>query len=137
MPSQKNRGQWREGVSGNPRGRPPKRTRQVDAAFVDWQRLDLIRLDERAPSSREPRQTERERFRRERLEERPTCEICDAPFGDAKDQNGPCVDHCHRTGKVRGVICQGCNKALGFIKDRPETAERMAAYLRGHDDAVS
>lgn len=40
------------------------------------------------------------------------------------------VDHCHRTGVVRGLLCQRCNNWLGRIDDDAEWVERMAAYLR-------
>ncbi len=39
------------------------------------------------------------------------------------------VDHCHTTGKVRGLLCHQCNTALGLIKDKPETLTNMLAYL--------
>lgn len=40
------------------------------------------------------------------------------------------VDHCHTTGKIRGLLCDGCNKAIGYMKDDPTIAENLAAYLR-------
>lgn len=42
------------------------------------------------------------------------------------------ADHCHKTGKFRGILCAGCNHALGNLRDNPITAERAAAYLRLH-----
>lgn len=39
------------------------------------------------------------------------------------------VDHCHRTGLVRGVLCYGCNVALGMVKDSPATLRILAKYL--------
>ncbi len=41
------------------------------------------------------------------------------------------VDHCHATGKTRGLLCQACNTALGKADDSPERLEAMASYLRG------
>ncbi|MEU2596776.1 endonuclease VII domain-containing protein [Streptomyces hirsutus] len=41
------------------------------------------------------------------------------------------VDHCHRTGRVRGVLCFSCNAALGQFKDRPDAIRRAAAYVEG------
>jgi len=40
------------------------------------------------------------------------------------------VDHCHRTGNVRGLLCDRCNRALGALRDNPKSAENAAAYLR-------
>lgn len=39
------------------------------------------------------------------------------------------VDHDHATGKVRGVLCRGCNTALGHMQDNPKTLERAIQYL--------
>lgn len=42
------------------------------------------------------------------------------------------VDHCHETGKVRQLLCDLCNTALGKFKDKPELLDKAAAYLRKH-----
>ena len=40
-----------------------------------------------------------------------------------------CVDHCHLTGKVRGLLCRTCNSALGFWGDSPAVVRRALKYL--------
>ncbi|MGW2632450.1 endonuclease VII domain-containing protein [Streptomyces chattanoogensis] len=57
-------------------------------------------------------------------------------------QNGLCpiclrpdpvhVDHCHKTGKVRGVLCFNCNSALGKLGDDPDAIRRAIAYPEGN-----
>lgn len=41
------------------------------------------------------------------------------------------VDHCHTTGKVRGLLCHNCNRALGLLKDSKETLGNAIQYLEG------
>jgi len=52
------------------------------------------------------------------------CPIC-----GEKDEV-PHIDHCHKTGKVRGLLCQRCNMALGFLRDNPRACLRAAVYLQ-------
>lgn len=40
-----------------------------------------------------------------------------------------CVDHCHKTGKVRGLLCDNCNVMLGRAKDNEITCLSAAKYL--------
>jgi hypothetical protein len=39
------------------------------------------------------------------------------------------VDHCHKTGTVRGLLCRACNMALGSLEDDPARLLGLAAYL--------
>jgi Recombination endonuclease VII len=40
------------------------------------------------------------------------------------------VDHDHITGKVRGLLCSNCNRALGLLRDLAERVEGLARYIR-------
>ena len=51
------------------------------------------------------------------------CAICD----ESEDKR--VLDHCHTTGKIRGVLCQRCNLMLGQAKDDPERLRAGIAYL--------
>ena len=39
------------------------------------------------------------------------------------------IDHNHKTGKVRGLLCRGCNSGIGHLKDNPDTCMRATTYL--------
>lgn len=58
---------------------------------------------------------------------RTRCDICSEPAPLV-------VDHCHSTGKVRGMLCQHCNRGLGHFRDKPAVMAKAIEYLKeaGH-----
>ncbi len=54
------------------------------------------------------------------------CAICDET---PMTKKGPVVDHGHETGKVRGILCQRCNTAIGMLRDDPMLLRKAATYL--------
>lgn len=44
------------------------------------------------------------------------------------------VDHCHKTNKIRGLLCLACNTAIGKLKDNPQLIERAATYVRNEGE---
>jgi len=62
-----------------------------------------------------------------------------------KSQNGVCaiccnpekkkrlaVDHCHNTGKIRGLLCARCNTSIGRFNDDVELLQKAIDYLKTH-----
>lgn len=56
------------------------------------------------------------------------CAIC----SKTAPENGSalCVDHCHKTGVVRGLLCHRCNKALGVMNDSLDLITNAHQYLK-------
>jgi hypothetical protein len=42
------------------------------------------------------------------------------------------VDHCHKTGKIRGLLCPECNLGIGKFEDNPEYLKSAVEYLKKH-----
>jgi hypothetical protein len=57
------------------------------------------------------------------------CAICGTSQSDRKDGK-LVVDHCHASGKVRGILCHKCNLMLGNANDLISTLEQAVIYLR-------
>lgn len=53
------------------------------------------------------------------------CAICKRP----ETGKTLAVDHCHRTGKVRGLLCAKCNQGIGMFDDNASSLRTAAEYL--------
>ena len=51
-------------------------------------------------------------------------------LGKERQGESVCVDHCHTSGNVRGLLCFHCNTALGHVFDNTETLTKMITYLQ-------
>lgn len=66
------------------------------------------------------------------------CKICKKPeviLGPGKDKSKPrdlSVDHCHKTKKIRGLLCAKCNTAIGIFKENLEALKAAIKYLEEH-----
>lgn len=54
------------------------------------------------------------------------CQICGRANQDGRRL---AIDHCHDTGKIRGLLCNLCNTALGALQDSPSLLRKAAEYL--------
>ncbi len=54
------------------------------------------------------------------------CAICKKELYPRRDTH---IDHCHTTGKVRGILCSKCNTGLGMFNDSIETLLNATDYL--------
>lgn len=60
------------------------------------------------------------------------CEICQKPArrrGNWRADSRLHIDHDHKSGRVRGMLCTDCNRGLGLFGDNPKTLQRAAEYI--------
>jgi hypothetical protein len=60
------------------------------------------------------------------LAQKGLCAICARPPGDSRLH----VDHCHKTGQVRGLLCGRCNTAIGLLGDDPKILAMAISYIQ-------
>ncbi len=59
------------------------------------------------------------------------CALCGSDFPGGRGRF--VVDHCHDTGKIRGLLCNLCNVGLGALRDSPQLLQKAIHYLgRNH-----
>lgn len=58
------------------------------------------------------------------------CAICPAILDRSKHTH---VDHCHATGRVRGLLCSSCNRTIGHAKENPERLRAAANYVERYN----
>lgn len=72
--------------------------------------------------------------------------VCNIKYGEMlKEQEGKCaicesklnssrytkfaIDHCHKSGEIRGLLCTNCNTAIGLMKDSTHRLQKAIDYL--------
>jgi Recombination endonuclease VII len=61
-----------------------------------------------------------------RAEQQQLCAICKK---HESETGTLCLDHCHDTGEIRGLLCRKCNAGIGLLGDNLETVRAATAYL--------
>lgn len=73
-------------------------------------------------------------FERLFLKQKGKCKTCQKRIKkfstSKKKQDGAVVDHCHRTGRIRGLLCHTCNRAIGLLNDDIKLVARIIRYLK-------
>lgn len=69
------------------------------------------------------------------LEQNAQCDICKTKVGH-KTTNGKnarlALDHCHKTNTIRGLLCNKCNRCLGYLNEDIDYINKVVEYLKKH-----
>ncbi len=75
-----------------------------------------------------------EQYQKMMIEQNNKCKICGNSETKISHFSGKIqhlsVDHCHETGRIRGLLCQACNQGLGHFKDNITLFEKAINYLK-------
>jgi hypothetical protein len=91
------------------------------------------RLKERAGNLKRMFGMSLEDYEQRATKQNNVCAICQK---QCKSGKRLAVDHNHKTGKIRDLLCGNCNGGLGKFQDDPELLEKAAEYLRKHKDGA-
>jgi Recombination endonuclease VII len=64
------------------------------------------------------------------------CVICKTPLLKIDGRRNYCVDHCHETQNIRGLLCSYCNSGLGYFRDDIEALQQAIIYLNTADTGL-
>lgn len=69
-------------------------------------------------------------------EQNERCAICHRKSEEVKSGKGRtlAVDHCHDTGQIRGLLCNDCNRTIGFLGETFDNAGKFIDYLEKHEE---
>lgn len=75
-------------------------------------------------------------------EQQGKCKICNKSMEQptstrGQDLNVVAVDHCHKNGNVRGLLCNACNKGIGLLLDDIHILESAILYLKENNEKIS
>lgn len=119
---------------------PPKRTKPYAACSVCSKPHDQLRRTSFCRECNRDARTNRLMHDQLETEQNGVCAICHrtevgvSKFGKIRKLS---VDHCHKDGHVRGLLCARCNRLLGLAHDDPHVFDVARAYIARHQRSAS
>lgn len=74
-----------------------------------------------------------ERYNEMLAEQKLQCAICGGQHDPSKKRGRLYVDHDHKTGEVRALLCKKCNSAIGYFEENPDAMLKAIDYLKNHN----
>jgi hypothetical protein len=97
-------------------------------ASAAWMRTDAAKLKQRIHHFKSKYGITLEQYDVLMSSQYGRCPICSVELATTNAD----LDHCHATGRVRGILCHNCNVAIGLLKDNADLCKAASAYLSIH-----
>lgn len=105
------------------------RTSVYNKKYAD-KKPDLMKAKDRKNSLKRFWNMTVEQFEEMKAAQGETCALC--PKTESNPHKALCIDRCHETGKIRGLLCDNHNRAMGLFKDSIEDMEKAINYLKSY-----
>jgi hypothetical protein len=122
----------RELYTNDPEYRERKNTRERKQRVNNPKYREKINTKRRESDLKRKYNITPEEYNRIFEEQEGKCKICETPQSELKKRLA--VDHCHHSGKVRGLICSRCNTGMGNLRDDPKLLEKAKQYLESFSE---
>lgn len=121
---------YQKAVASTPEGKEKSRRRQANWKKRNKHRLPVLYRDQ---NLKKKLGIGLEQYNKLYENQKGVCAICKEHHPD-HGWNGLNVDHDHRNGKIRSLLCRNCNVMLGASRERPDLLLAATEYLKKHDD---
>jgi hypothetical protein len=105
----------------------PKWRKQASKRVVHWQKTPVGKAILRARRMKWQYGITVDQFDTMLISQQGRCAICSDQF--ANSPRAPHIDHDHQTKRVRGLLCEACNQAIGLLRESRANFEAAIAYL--------
>lgn len=93
---------------------------------------EIYKRDRKWGHKKERYSISKNQFEKLLAEQNNACAICRVPVKNLNRMI--CIDHCHTSGKLRGLLCHNCNSGIGLLKDNIQILEQAIQYLRSFNE---
>lgn len=112
-----------------------KNKKKIDKKHREWRKVNKEKLYHysRKQNLRRKYGITPEQYEEMLTQQANSCAICkihESQYGTFA------VDHCHKTGKVRALLCGACNTALGLLKESITIVDNLKIYLIDHKEKL-
>lgn len=116
---------------------PCEQQREQDRQYAGQRTRDPLEYPSQLSTGRRARKYGLDAGQLQKMQEdrQGRCDICgkeETVLGSTGKVKSLAIDHCHDTGRIRGLLCNNCNRGIGLLNKEPDLLRKALAYLEGN-----